>query len=364
MSLALSFLGGMAQRGMQINDEKREVKNRLELETKLTNMRMKAQARKESAARNAARAKEKEEAIAMFKAFGGPNMDKGMLEYVTSLPTVAQNSLLEKAQGENAVDLSTLIKVQQVTGDDGTQSSDYSINMEQFNKQYRVKQDTLANEFQSLGIQYLDNPTEENKQKMIKVHNLISEFREPKDGRTMSVATLQSTHDFFLMQNGLATKRDGKIDLKKKEWDGIKPFTFIKGYQNAVNTQTKFFSTENEYDNVPEIQRHLEGVNSTLDNQINEVIQGVTAGNKDGVDKDTKAVKLVQVLNVEDYYQYNQMGVPDKKNLLQQIMNAAFKIDNKVIQVKQDDRTIYEMIGTGDHPIMTQDTLRRLGLLG
>ena len=36
MSLALSFLGGMAKRGMQINDERREIDNRVKLQKKLT----------------------------------------------------------------------------------------------------------------------------------------------------------------------------------------------------------------------------------------------------------------------------------------------------------------------------------------
>ena len=354
MSLALSFLGGMAKRGMQLNDEQREIDNRIELQKKLTEIETKARMRRESAARNAARAKQKQEAIATFQALGGGNIDQATLDYVTGLPAELQNSLLAKMQGPNAVDLSSLIKVQQITGEDGTTPS-MSLNMEQFNKQYRVQQDTLADEFQSLGIQYLRNPTEENKQKMIQVHGLISEFAEPKDKRTMAISTLQSTHDFYLTQNGLTEERDGKIVLKQKEFDGSKPFSFIKSYQNAVNTETEFFKTQDEYDNVPEIQRHLQGVNSSLDNQINEVIQGVSAGNQ--------AVKFVQVLNIEDYYQYNQMGVPDRGNILQQIMNDAFKINNKVIQIKQNDRTIYEMIGTGDMPIMTQDTLRRMGLL-
>ena len=36
MSLALAFLGGMAKRGMQLNDEQREIDNRVELQKKLT----------------------------------------------------------------------------------------------------------------------------------------------------------------------------------------------------------------------------------------------------------------------------------------------------------------------------------------
>ena len=55
MSLALSFLGGMARRGMQINDERREIDNRVELQKKLTEIETKARMRRESAARNAAR---------------------------------------------------------------------------------------------------------------------------------------------------------------------------------------------------------------------------------------------------------------------------------------------------------------------
>jgi hypothetical protein len=91
MSLALSFLGGMAKRGMQRNDERREIDNRIELETKLTDMRLKAQARKESAARNAARSKQKEESIAMFQALGGGSIDQATLNYVTGLPTEKHN---------------------------------------------------------------------------------------------------------------------------------------------------------------------------------------------------------------------------------------------------------------------------------
>jgi hypothetical protein len=276
MSLALSFLGGMAKRGMQRNDERREIDNRIELETKLTDMRLKAQARKESAARNAARSKQKEESIAMFQALGGGSIDQATLNYVTGLPTEIQNSLLGKMQGPNAVDLGTLIKTQQITGKDGTETPSMSLDMEQFNKQYRQQQDTLSGEIESL---LLSNSEEDHARAMtlIKRSHLIN---PPKKGTELSESDLRSHRNGFLNQYNMTENINGQIQLKMMEMDGTKEFNHLRDLSAAMQGESSYYNSVDAYAGQTNVQGWIESGERVIQEHVGRVVSKARDDNK------------------------------------------------------------------------------------
>lgn len=309
MSLALSFLGGMAQRGMQVNDEKREIKNRLELETKLTNMREESQMRKASAARNAERSKLKEESIAMFKALGGDGVDQSTLDYVTGLPTAVQNSLLEKMQGPNAVDLSTLIKTQQITGRDGTEAPSMSLNMEQFNKQYRQQQDTLSGEIESL---LLSNSEEDHARAMIliKRSHLIN---PPKNGLELTESDLRSHRKGFLTQLNMTENVNGELQLKMMEINGTKEFNFLRDLSSAMGAESEYYNSVSAYAG----QENVKGWVGSGDRIIQEHVGRV-------VSKARTSNTMVQVTP-------NQYIVPNDAEATQANINRIMQEQNNAV---------------------------------
>jgi hypothetical protein len=361
MSLALSFLGGMAKRGMQINDEKREVQNRIDLETKLTKIREESQMRKASAARNAERSKLKEESIAMFKALGGDGVDQATLNYVTGLPTVMQNSLLEKMQGPNAVDLNALVQSQQITGDDGTMSSQFNINRDQFNKQYRVQQDTLSAEIESFSLVYANNPTQENLNKLQQLTSLAKSINGDESLERMSISTLTSLRNSYQSQAGLTEERDGKVALKRMEFGGGKEFSFLKNISDANENESSFILGGEKYSNTQTINSHLDAGVAILDDHIEEVMANrrsdkITSGKNQNV----------VVVSADQYYQYNQAGQIAKDQTLNKMFEIMEANNNMMIQfMNNDDLIQYEMlVGNGQNKEFygTQETYKRLGV--
>lgn len=361
MSLALSFLGGMAQRGMQVNDEKREVKNRLELETKLTNMREESAMRKASAARNAERAKLKEESLAMFKVLGGDGVDQSTLDYVTGLPTPVQNSLLEKMQGPNAVDLNALVQSKQITGDDGVMSSQFKINKEQFNKQYRVQQDTLSAEIESFSLVYANNPTQENLSKLQQLTSLAKTISGDKSLERMSTSTLASVRNAFLVQSGSGVDRDGKFAMKMMEFDGRKEFSFLKDISDAFAYEKAFYLEGENYSNVETINAHINSGVSILNDNIEEVI-----ANKRSAKVTSGDNQNVIVIPPNDYYAYDDEGNTDKDKTIKNMFSIMGSNSNMMIQfMNKNDTVQYEMLvgnGTNKEFYGTQETYALLGV--
>lgn len=314
MSLALSFLGGMARRGMQLNDEQREIDNRVELQKKLTEIETKARMRRESAARNAARTKQKQEAIATFQALGGGNVDQATLDYVTGLPTEIQNSLLGKMQGPNAVDLGTLIKTQQITGKDGTETSTMSLNMEQFNKQYRQQQDTLSGEIESLLLS--DNPEDHARaMTLIKRSHLIN---PPKNGLELSESDLRSHRNGFLTQLNMTENVNGELQLKMMEIDGTKEFNYLRDLSAAMTAEAEYYNSVEPY----AAQSNVKGWIGSGDRIIQEHVGRV-------VSKARTENKVVQI-------QPNQYIVPNNNEATQANMQKIMAENNqKVVQFMQ-----------------------------
>ena len=268
MSLALSFLGGMARRGMQINDERREIDNRVELQKKLTEIETKARMRRESAARNAARDKRKQEAIATFQALGGGNIDQATLDYVTGLPVDIQNALIGKMQGPNAVDLGTLIKTQQITGKDGTETPTMSLNMEQFNKQYRQQQDTLSGEIESLLLS--DNPEDHARaMTLIKRSHLIN---PPKNGLELSESDLRSHRNGFLTQLNLTENVNGELQLKMMEINEGKEFNYLRDLSAAMNEEASYYTSVEPYAGQANVQGWIGSGKRIVNEHVGRVV--------------------------------------------------------------------------------------------
>jgi hypothetical protein len=323
MSLALSFLGGMAKRGMQRNDERREIDNRIELETKLTDMRLKAQARKESASRNASRSKQKEEAITMFQALGGGNVDQATLNYVTGLPAALQNSLLEKMQGPNAVDLNALIKMQTITGEDGTSSSpQFGINKEQFNKQYRVQQDTLAAEIDSFSLVYANSPTPENQQKLQQLIDVSKTINGKESLERMSHSTLISIRKAQQLQTGIAEEINGVIGLKRLDYSDNKAFGFLQDMSDTFKNEEELLLGGEKYSNNETINAHINNGKSIMDQHVNEVMSTM---------RNSGDQSATVPINSIDYYKYNNQDVYDPRATFEAIMEIASQHNNKMI---------------------------------
>lgn len=269
MSLALSFLGGMARRGMQINDEQREIDNRVELQKKLTEIETKARMRRESAARNAARDKRKQEAIATFQALGGGNIDQATLDYVTGLPVDIQNALIGKMQGPNAVDLGTLIKTQQITGRDGTETPRMSLNMEQFNKQYRQKQDTISAEIESL---LLSDDPEDHKAAM----ELIPKWHilnPPKNkDQKLTESDLRSHRNGYLKQLNLTENVNGELQLKLMEINGETEFNYLRDLSAAMNEEASYYNSVEPYAGQANVQGWIGSGKRIVNEHVGRVV--------------------------------------------------------------------------------------------
>ena len=276
MSLALAFLGGMAKRGMQLNDEQREIDNRVELQQKLTEIETKARMRRESAARNAARDKRKQEAIATFQALGGGNIDQATLDYVTGLPVDIQNALIGKMQGPNAVDLGTLIKTQQITGKDGTETPTMSLNMEQFNKQYRQQQDTLSGEIESL---LLSDNEEDHARAMtlIKRSHLIN---PPKNGLELSESDLRSHRNGFLTQLNLTENVNGELQLKMMEINEGKEFNYLRDLSAAMRAEAEYYNSVDAYAGQANVKGWIGSGDRIIQEHVGRVVSKARTDNK------------------------------------------------------------------------------------
>lgn len=305
MSLALSFLGGMAKRGMQLNDEQREIDNRIELQKKLTEIETKARMRRESAARNAARDKLKQEAIATFQALGGGNIDQATLDYVTGLPVDIQNALIGKMQGPNAVDLGTLIKTQQITGKDGTEIPRMSLNMEQFNKQYRQQQDTLSAEIESLLLS--DDPEDHaSAMTLIKRSHLINPPK--KKELELKESDLRSHRNGFLTQLNLTENVNGELQLKLMEINGKTEFNYLRDLSAAMNEEAEYYNSVAPYAAQANVKGWIGSGERIVDEHVNRVISNAKNENK------------VKVVNPNLYRN------PGDENNSETIMRNIFKV--------------------------------------
>ena len=318
MSLALAFLGGMAKRGMQLNDEKREIDNRVELQHKLTEIETKARMRRESAARNAARTKQKQEAIATFQALSGGTIDQGTLDYVTGLPTEIQNSLLGKMQGPNAVDLSTLIKTQQITGRDGTETASMSLNMEQFNKQYRQQQDTLSGEIESL---LLSNSEEDHARAMtlIKRSHLIN---PPKNGLELTESDLRSHRKGFLTQLNMTENVNGELQLKMMEINGTKEFNFLRDLSSAMGAESEYYNSVTAYSGQENVKGWIGSGDRIIQEHVGRVVSKARTDNT-----------MVQVTP-------NQYIVPNDAEATQANINRIMQEQNNAVVQFMQQTTI------------------------
>jgi len=315
MSLALSFLGGMAKRGMQLNDERREIDNRVELQQKLTEIETKARMRRESAARNSARAKQKQEAIATFQALGGGNIDQGTLDYVTGLPVDIQNALIGKMQGPNAVDLGTLIKTQQITGKDGTETPSMSLNMEQFNKQFRQQQDTLSAEIESL---LLSDNEEDHARAMtlIKRSHLINPPK--KNGLELKESDLRSHRNGFLTQLNLTENVNGELQLKLMEINEGKEFNYLRDLSAAMSAEAEYYNSVDAYAGQANVKGWIGSGERIVNEHVGRVVSKARTDNK-----------VVQI-------QPNQYIVPNNDEATQaNISRIMQEQNNAVVQFMQ-----------------------------
>ena len=209
MSLALSFLGGMAKRGMQLNDERRAIDQQIELKTKLTEIENKAAMRRASAARNQKRQEDKEAALSTWKALGG-NLDESQIEWAASqTPELRQIMLDQVAAGK---DISALIMSRQIVGDDGIDTTDYYLDTAEVFKKKDEQAATVEAELNRIHLKAIDPniSAEERERYKSRIPALLEAYEalNPKDTNSNDV----SLSELWTMRNQLSRRKVKNID--------------------------------------------------------------------------------------------------------------------------------------------------------
>lgn len=193
MSLALSFLGGMAKRGMQLNDERRAIDQQIELKTKLTEIENKAAMRRASAARNQKRQDLKEESLATWKALSGPNYDEAQVEWAASQTPQLQELMLQQIY--DGADMDALIMSRQIIGDDGAATTDYYLDTAEVFKKKDEQAATVEAELNRIHLKAIDPSlsTEERERYKARIPALLEAYEalNPKDPTDNSVTPAQ-----------------------------------------------------------------------------------------------------------------------------------------------------------------------------
>ena len=266
MSLALSFLGGMAKRGMQLNDERRAIDQQIELKTKLTEIENKAAMRRASAARNKKRQDLKEASLSTWKALSGPNYDEAQVEWAASQTPELQELMLQ--QVTNGADFNALVKMNQVTGDDGTVSSQFYLDRDLLFKKQEAEAKTMEERLNQESLKLLNETDpvkiqkhEDNIAKIISIMSLSKEkANQPMKGSDIRQYWKASASQAFTM---IGDEKVSKLDvLEGDAWTSP-----IMDYQQAVDNFETFMTKIGRGDET-EVKAFLEMEKGNIDTAL------------------------------------------------------------------------------------------------
>ena len=241
MSLALSFLGGMAKRGMQLNDERRAIDQQIELKTKLTEIENKAAMRRASAARNQKRQDIKENSLSTWKALSGPNYDEATVEWAASQTPELQELMMQQIY--NGADMDALVKMNQVTGDDGTMSSQFYLDRDVLFAKQEAEAKTMEERLEQESLKLLNETDPANIQKhndnILKIISIMSMSKE-KTNQPMKGSEIRSywNHSASQAFTMIGDEKVSKLDvLEGDAWTSP-----IMDYQQAVDNFETFMT--------------------------------------------------------------------------------------------------------------------------
>tara|TARA_E500000305_G_C4011201_1_gene232911 strand:+ start:71 stop:1165 length:1095 start_codon:yes stop_codon:yes gene_type:complete len=266
MSLALSFIGGMAKRGMQLNDERRAIDQQIELKTKLSEIENKAAMRRASAARNQKRQDTKENALSTWKALSGPNYDEATVEWAASQTPELQQLMLQ--QVTDGADFNALVKMNQVTGDDGTSSSQFYLDRDLLFKQKEAEAKTMEERLNQESLKLLNETDPVKIQKhndnIAKIISIISLSKEktnqPMKGSDIRQYWKASASQAFTM---IGDEKVSKLDvLEGDAWTSP-----IGDYQQAVDNFETFMTKIGRGDET-EVNAFLEMEKGNIDKAL------------------------------------------------------------------------------------------------